>query len=285
MIEIVKATGDDLQTIHDMAQVVFRHTYRDILSPEQMEYMMDMMYSLPNLQAQLDEGHHYYIAYMSPDQESSAYQEDNTHQESSAYQEDIARQEDSTLRGDGELCRCNDVASSDDSASAVCKARASIPPVPCGYVSVQHEGPDQDGTEIFHLHKIYVMPQAQGRGVGLRLFQTVIQHVRAALQPRANESVTAIGKTEGATTIGKTESVTAIRRPALSPSTPALTTLSSALAPSAPCPAKARIELNVNKFNSAVKFYKHLGMRILLEEDFPIGNGFYKTDYIMGLDV
>ena len=275
MIEIVKATGDDLQTIHDMAQVVFRHTYRDILSPEQMEYMMDMMYSLPNLQAQLDEGHYYYIAYMSPDQESSAYQED------------IARQEDSTLRGDGEACRCNDVASSDDSASAVYKPRATILPVPCGYVSVQHEGTDQDGTEIFHLHKIYVMPQAQGRGVGLRLFQTVVQHVRAALQPRANESVTAIGKTEGVTTIGKTESVTAIgktesstaiRRPALSPSTPAL-------APSAPCPAKARIELNVNKFNSAVNFYKHLGMRILLEEDFPIGNGFYKTDYIMGLDV
>lgn len=266
MIEIVKATGDDLQTIHDMAQVVFRHTYRDILSPEQMEYMMDMMYSLPNLQAQLDEGHHYYIAYMSPDQESSAYQEDSTHQE------------DSTLRGDGELCRCNDVASSDDGASAVYKTRATILPVPCGYVSVQYEGPDQDGTEIFYLHKIYVMPQAHGRGVGLRLFRTAVQHVRAALQPRANESVTAIGKTEGATTIGKTESVKAIGRPALSPSTPAL-------APSAPCPAKARIELNVNKFNSAVNFYKHLGMRILLEEDFPIGNGFYKTDYIMGLDV
>ena len=241
MIEIVKATGDDLQTIHDMAQVVFRHTYRDILSPEQMEYMMDMMYSLPNLQAQLDEGHHYYIAYMSPDQDSSAYQEDSI------------RQEDSTLRGDGETCRCNDVASSDDSASAVCKAQASILPVPCGYVSVQYEGPDQDGTEIFHLHKIYVMPQVQGRGVGLCLFQTVVQHVRAALQPRANESVTAIGR--------------------------------PALATSVPCPAKARIELNVNKFNSAVNFYKHLGMRILLEEDFPIGNGFYKTDYIMGLDV
>ena len=233
MIEIVKATGDDLQTIHDMAQVVFRHTYRDILSPEQMEYMMDMMYSLPNLQAQLDEGHHYYIAYMSPDQENSAYQEDIARQESSAYQEDIARQEDSTLRGDGEACRCNDVASSDDSASAVCKARTSILPVPCGYVSVQYEGPDQDGTEIFHLHKIYVMPQAQGRGVGMCLFRTVIQYVRAALYE----------------------------------------------------PSKARIELNVNKFNSAVNFYKHLGMRVILEEDFPIGNGFYKTDYIMGLDM
>jgi hypothetical protein len=26
-------------------------------------------------------------------------------------------------------------------------------------------------------------------------------------------------------------------------------------------------------------------MRVLLEEDFPIGNGFYKTDFIMGIDV
>ena len=262
MIEIVKATRDELQTIHDMAQVVFRHTYRDILSPEQMEYMMDMMYSLPNLQAQLDEGHHYYIAYMSPDQESSTHQEDTAPHE------------------DGAPCRCNDVASSDDGDSAVYKTRATILPVPCGYVSVQYEGPDQDGTEIFHLHKIYVMPQAQGRGVGLRLFRTAVQHVRAALQPCANESVTAIGKTEGATTIGKTESVTAIGK------TESSTVIRRpALAPSAPCPAKARIELNVNKFNSAVNFYKHLGMRILLEEDFPIGNGFYKTDYIMGRDV
>ena len=236
MIEIVKATGDDLQTIHDMAQVVFRHTYRDILSPEQMEYMMDMMYSLPNLQTQLDEGHHYYIAYMSPDQESSTHQEDTSPHE------------------DGAPCRCNDLASSDDSASAVCNPRDSILPVPCGYVSVQHEGPDQDGTEIFHLHKIYVMPEAQGSGVGMRLFQTVVQHVKSVLQARSAG--------DGASAI----------------ITPEVATAQSAT-------AKARIELNVNKFNSAVNFYKHLGMRILLEEDFPIGNGFYKTDYIMGLDI
>lgn len=242
MIEIVKATRDGLQTIHDMAQVVFRHTYRDILSPEQMEYMMDMMYSLPNLRAQLDEGHHYYIAYMSPDQESSTYQESSTHQEDTAPHED------------GAPCRCNDVASSDDSAYAVCNARASVLPVPCGYVSVQHEGPDQDGTEIFHLHKIYVMPEAQGRGVGMRLFQTVVQHVKSVLQARSAG--------DGASAIINPE-----------------------LAAAQSATAKARIELNVNKFNSAVNFYKHLGMRILLEEDFPIGNGFYKTDYIMGLDL
>ena len=169
-ILIKKATEENLRTIHDMAQVVFRHTYRDILSPEQMEYMMDMMYSMPNLLIQLQEAHHYYIAY-----------EDQT---------------------------------------------------PCGYVSVQHEEPDGDGVEVFHLHKIYVMPDAQGKGVGLRLFETVVNHVRNTVPGQC-----------------------------------------------------ARIELNVNKYNKAVDFYRHLGMRVLVEEDFPIGNGFYKTDYIMGLDV
>ena len=97
---------------------------------------------------------------------------------------------------------------------------------------MQHEGPDDDGVEVFHLHKIYVMPDAQGRGIGLKLFETVTGHVRNAVPGR-----------------------------------------------------KARIELNVNKYNKAVTFYKHLGMRVLLEEDFPIGNGFYKTDFIMGLDI
>ena len=169
-ILIKKAAEENLKTIHEMAQVVFRHTYRDILSPEQMEYMMDMMYSMPNLKLQLQEGHCYYIAYSNQ--------------------------------------------------------------MPCGYVSVQYEGPDSEGVEVFHLHKIYVMPDIQGKGVGLRLFETATDHVRDAMSGQY-----------------------------------------------------ARIELNVNKYNKAVDFYRHLGMRVLLEEDFPIGNGFYKTDYIMGLDV
>lgn len=167
---IVKATREDLPLIHDMAQVVFRHTYRDILSPEQMDYMMDMMYSLPNLEKQIEQGHHYYIAY------------------------------------DGQT--------------------------PLGYVSVQYDCMDPEGIKVFHLHKIYVMPDAQGKGTGLKLFNRVLEHVRS--------------ESDG---------------------------------------APARVELNVNKFNKAVDFYRHLGMRVLVEEDFPIGNGFYKTDYIMGLDI
>ena len=184
MIEIRKADQTDLQTIHDMAQVVFRHTYRDILSPEQMEYMMDMMYSLPNLHKQLEEGHHYYIAFS--------------------------------------VCR------DDDGSSGQVAGKRT----PCGYVSVQDEGRDYVGVNVFHLHKIYVMPDSQGMGIGQRLFQTVRNHV--------------LREAPGST---------------------------------------ARIELNVNKYNSAVAFYKHLGVRIALEQDFPIGGGFYKTDYIMALDL
>ena len=47
----------------------------------------------------------------------------------------------------------------------------------------------------------------------------------------------------------------------------------------------ARIELNVNRYNKAVDFYRHIGIQVIHEEDYPIGNGFYKTDYIMGLDI
>jgi len=44
-----------------------------------------------------------------------------------------------------------------------------------------------------------------------------------------------------------------------------------------------RIELHVNRHNAAVGFYRHLGMEILREGDFPIGQGYYMNDYIMGI--
>jgi len=44
-VEIRKAGPDDVKTINDLAEIAFRHTYREILSPEQMEYMMDWMYA------------------------------------------------------------------------------------------------------------------------------------------------------------------------------------------------------------------------------------------------
>lgn len=164
------ATYDDIPAINAMAQVVFRQTYRSILSPEQMEFMMDWMYSLENLTAQMNGGHRFFIA-----------------------EDDIGLH---------------------------------------GYVSVRPDGSDADGTPVFHLEKIYVMPEAQGSGLGKALFETAVAAVRGAVN-----------------------------------NTP------------------ARLELNVNRNNPAVGFYKKLGMTILRQGDFPIGHGFYMNDYIMGIKI
>ena len=47
----------------------------------------------------------------------------------------------------------------------------------------------------------------------------------------------------------------------------------------------AAIELNVNRQNLALGFYRRMGMRIDREGDFDIGNGFYMNDYIMRLEL
>jgi ribosomal protein S18 acetylase RimI-like enzyme len=41
------------------------------------------------------------------------------------------------------------------------------------------------------------------------------------------------------------------------------------------------LELNVNRQNTAIGFYKKLGFKIIAEEDIPIGNGFFMNDYVM----
>ena len=50
-------------------------------------------------------------------------------------------------------------------------------------------------------------------------------------------------------------------------------------------PEPCMLELNVNRNNKALHFYEHMGMKKLREGDFPIGNGYYMNDYIMGLDI
>ena len=167
---IRKATYEDVPTIRAMADVVFRRTYRDILSPEQMEYMMEWMYAPESLRRQMDEGHRFFIAEA----------------------EGIAQ----------------------------------------GYASFRFDGTDGAGVPVFHLEKLYVMPASQGRGVGRMLLGAVVSDVREAVGG-----------------------------------------------------GRARIELNVNRDNPAVGFYRKLGLRVLRQGDFPIGKGFYMNDFIMGLDL
>lgn len=160
-----KATAEDCGLIHDMATIVFPATYQEILSKEQLDYMMDWMYSPKNLRKQIDEeGHVYFIAYK---------------------------------EGDA-----------------------------CGYVSVQPQG-----ENTFHLQKIYVLPAYQGQHLGSFLFQQAIKYIKE-IHP-------------------------------------------------APC----LMELNVNRNNKALLFYERMGMQKIHEGDFPIGNGYYMNDYIMGIEI
>ena len=164
MTYIRKATIEDIATIRAMATIVFPHTYREILSSEQIDYMMEWMYSAESLYRQMTEEEHvYYLAYW------------------------------------------------DD--------------MPAGYLSIQPEG-----EHTFHLQKLYVMPDFQGKQLGKLLFNQAIDAIKQ-LHP-------------------------------------------------APC----QMLLNVNRNNKALTFYQKMGMTKVNEGDFPIGNGYYMNDYIMGLD-
>lgn len=97
---------------------------------------------------------------------------------------------------------------------------------PVGYVSVR-----PDGQDLFHLEKIYVLPEYQHAHCGSVLFRAALSHVKEVH------------------------------------------------------PSPCALELNVNRDNPALGFYRKMGMYVDREGDFPIGNGFYMNDYIMRMDL
>ena len=112
MFTVRKATTKDCGLIHNMASIVFPATYKEIISTEQLDFMMDWMYSHENIRKQMEEeGHHYYLIYK-----------------------------------DGQAA---------------------------GYVSIQQEGDD-----LFHLQKIYVLPYYQGAHCGSFLFREAVKYIR-----------------------------------------------------------------------------------------------------------
>lgn len=112
MFTIRKATSADCGLIHKLAWQIFPETYKEILSKEQIEYMMEWMYSLESIRQQMEEEGHVYL---------------------------IACEE--------------------------CEA--------AGYVSVQ-----QQGKDLFHLQKIYVLPYYQGAHCGSFLFREAVKYIR-----------------------------------------------------------------------------------------------------------
>lgn len=113
LMKIVKATLADIPLINKMAWQVFPLTYRDIITKEQIDFMMDWMYSPANLEQQITKDHHTYLI---------------------AYDE---------------------------------QGRAQ------GYVSVQPQG-----VHLWHLQKIYVLPEYQQQHLGSALFHAAVDFIK-----------------------------------------------------------------------------------------------------------
>lgn len=163
-MKIVQIQSDEVGVISDLAEKIWPDTFKDILTEEQIRYMLDWMYNPNELIRQIENGHQFYL---------------------------------------------------------LLNNQKSV-----GFIGLQLNFPEPSQVKI---HKLYVLPEVQGTGGGKLLFQQAV-HVA-----KENE-----------------------------------------------CDL---ILLNVNRFNKAVGFYKHIGFEILKEENIDIGNGFWMEDYVMGYRV
>ncbi len=91
-----------------------------------------------------------------------------------------------------------------------------------GFASYEHHYLDTNTTR---LHKLYLLPENQGKGLGKLLLDRIVALAKE------NKS--------------------------------------------------DKISLNVNRFNTAFKFYQKMDFEIVAEENLFIGNGYFMEDYIM----
>jgi ribosomal protein S18 acetylase RimI-like enzyme len=94
-------------------------------------------------------------------------------------------------------------------------------------VAFSSYGLKPDTDDVFRLHKLYILPGLQGKGIGKLLIRFIINDIKdSGIQ----------------------------------------------------C-----LELNVNKHNPAIGFYRKLGFNIIREENIEIGGRFFVDDYIMAM--
>lgn len=158
------AEPDDINTIGFLAQQIWPGAYGDILSPGQLQYMMNRFYSPDSLRQQMGEHNHTFL---------------------------ILEEEDE----------------------------------PIGFASWSLIG--EPG--IYKLHKLYVLPGRQGKGLG----KTIVDFIIGKISQQG---------------------------------------------------ARA-LQLNVNRYNKARRFYEKMGFSVIREEDIDIGNNYFMNDYVMELPI
>lgn len=113
IFKMVEATPQDAELIEQLAHKIWADAYRDILSTEQMEYMLTMMYTPEVLRQQMTDGHTFLLAYLSDK------------------------------------------------------------PVGFAGFSIKH-----NDVKYWKLHKIYLLPETQGKGLGKALMEEVFRQVK-----------------------------------------------------------------------------------------------------------
>lgn len=113
MYNIRTATTEDIPLIRELSFRIWPQTYAGIISPEQIDYMLGMMYSESSLLKQMEDGAQFILVY-------------------------------------------------DDQS------------VPVAFASYQ-----AIGSTVYKLHKIYVLPDQQGKGTG----RYIIDHICRIIKP------------------------------------------------------------------------------------------------------
>ncbi len=62
-MEIKKASLSDVGIIQQLAQTIWPICYKEIISADQLKYMLDLIYTPDALEAQIEKGHQFIIAY------------------------------------------------------------------------------------------------------------------------------------------------------------------------------------------------------------------------------
>ncbi|CAI2767830.1 GNAT family N-acetyltransferase [Flavobacterium collinsii] len=161
MITISEAAISDIKQIQKIVHITWPITYGEILTKEQLAYMLDLFYSDEALTGQLVKKEQ--LFYMIDEAETNI-----------------------------------------------------------GFIGIEH---NYKGKAVTKIHKIYLLPETQGKGIGKRVIEEIeklgLEHNSQALS------------------------------------------------------------LNVNRFNTALGFYKKIGFEIIGEVDLDIGNGYLMEDYVM----
>jgi ribosomal protein S18 acetylase RimI-like enzyme len=112
MIDIKKVGPESISIIQNLANITWPVAYGDIITPQQLDYMMELIYSKSALQKQMEKGQQFIIAY------------DEEH--------------------------------------------------PVAFASYS---PRENHPAVIKLHKIYILPNQQGKGIGKSLINYVIADI------------------------------------------------------------------------------------------------------------